>query len=133
MRLTCPSCAATYEVPDTLRPARRRIRCSACGMEWVAEPDETQADALMPEPPPPAPEPMRAPPPPEARSSLFQPPRMTAPPPPPPRSAGLVVAWIVSLLVLIGLAAGGYTERATIMRVWPPSARLFTALGVGPK
>ena len=35
MRLTCPSCAAIYEVEDIAIPASgRRVRCSACDAGW---------------------------------------------------------------------------------------------------
>ncbi|GGG33350.1 hypothetical protein GCM10010964_21530 [Caldovatus sediminis] len=50
MRLTCPTCAAVYEVPDRLLAdgARRPVRCTRCGAVWApaaAEPGEPQAMA----------------------------------------------------------------------------------------
>ena len=35
MRITCPSCSAGYEVPDSLMPAGRIVRCARCGSEWT--------------------------------------------------------------------------------------------------
>lgn len=123
MRLTCPSCAATYDVPEALRPARRRIRCSACGMEWVAEPDApaeaapvAAAVVAAPEPPP--------------RPAPAVPPRILLPPPPPPRRrSGLIAAWIASLVLLAVLAGAAWVERAAVIKAWPPSARVYAALG----
>ena len=121
MRLTCPSCAATYEVPEALRPARRRIRCSACGMEWVAEPEApVQSEAVPAEEPAPRPS---VPP----RPIPLAPPR--TPIAPPRRRGGLIAAWIASLVLLAALAAGAWVERASVMQAWPPSARVFRALG----
>lgn len=71
MRITCPSCAATYEVPDERIGAGRRLRCARCKHDWFVTP-----------PPPelaPAPKPAPAPAPADAA------PRAPEPPPPPPR------------------------------------------------
>lgn len=36
MRLTCPNCAAQYDVPDTAIPeAGREVQCSACDETWL--------------------------------------------------------------------------------------------------
>lgn len=36
MRLTCPNCAAQYELPDTAIPeAGREVQCSACDKTWL--------------------------------------------------------------------------------------------------
>ncbi|MEL7204552.1 MAG: zinc-ribbon domain-containing protein, partial [Pseudomonadota bacterium] len=35
MKLTCPNCAAQYEVPDEVIPETGRdVQCSACGDTW---------------------------------------------------------------------------------------------------
>jgi predicted Zn finger-like uncharacterized protein len=36
MRITCPSCASGYDVPDgAIGPAGRKVRCRACGASWM--------------------------------------------------------------------------------------------------
>lgn len=38
MRVSCPSCAAIYEVPTELLGAEpRKLRCARCGTEWTRE------------------------------------------------------------------------------------------------
>ncbi len=39
MRITCPDCGATYEVPPTLLAGRRPVRCARCSGEWLPAPE----------------------------------------------------------------------------------------------
>lgn len=59
MRLTCPSCAATYEVAESaIGPNGRKVRCRACGASWFEAPPATvqpAAPAATAEAPPPLP------------------------------------------------------------------------------
>jgi predicted Zn finger-like uncharacterized protein len=63
MRLTCPDCAAQYEVPETAIPAGGRdVQCAACGATWMQQrpeaapaaegPGPAEPDAVTPTPPP---------------------------------------------------------------------------------
>lgn len=62
MRLTCPSCAATYEAPAAAIGDRgRMVRCAGCGAEWF---QAAPPGGVAAEPAPPPPEPAVAPPPP---------------------------------------------------------------------
>ena len=39
MLIECPSCAATYELPESsITPPGRRVRCAACKTMWLVEP-----------------------------------------------------------------------------------------------
>jgi predicted Zn finger-like uncharacterized protein len=66
MKIVCPSCAATYEVPEAVVAAKRSVRCARCGNNWVPAGDPVAAgpapgvtpDAVAPAPPP---EPVAAP------------------------------------------------------------------------
>lgn len=50
MRLTCPSCAAQYEVPpDAIPPTGRDVQCSACGHTWFEQPPESAPRLLDPD------------------------------------------------------------------------------------
>jgi predicted Zn finger-like uncharacterized protein len=135
MRIVCPICSATYEVRDDLLVPGRSVRCSRCGEEWSPAPlapppaPETASPEIVGEPrvevarldvPPPAP-----------RLTAME--RLASHPAPLPRpNRGLIAAWVASLLLLILIGAGAVIWRAGVMHVWPPSTRLFDAIGLGP-
>ncbi len=148
MRIVCPDCAAAYEVPDGMLAAPRTVRCARCGREWSPTPvTQDEADRIEPvnemrgQPslvePVADPLDMRSPPPtgvfPEKpRTSLPSDDRA-------PRRAlawtrnPLALAragWAGSLILLLVLAWAAYTWRGAIIHVWPPSERLYLALGM---
>jgi predicted Zn finger-like uncharacterized protein len=148
MLIQCPDCAAAFEVPERLlADPSRPLRCSQC--RTVFPIPESAAPKTKgwrdPEPMAPAPSPVPAPPP----AAVEEPPatKAAAPQPPdeplaaresPPEAANddassrrLRAAWVASVLVLILGGVGAVAQRAEIMEVWPPSARLFAALGLG--
>ena len=134
MQITCPACAATYEVPDHLLVPGRLARCARCAQEW-----EPSADAA-----PPAPEPVAEPDPapeslvriPEA-PPLAAPARMRAPPQKPPRrrpGVAIWIGWAASLAIIVYAAYAMTRHRDAVMQSWPPSTRLYSALGlIAPK
>jgi len=146
MRIVCPSCDAVYDVPDAmLASGPRAVRCVRCGTEWSPAPAADRAPAADEAPPPPvvgdAPE----------RLARVQP-RLVSyrsrgePPPlrvddvdarPPPRDEdfarrrrGALVGWVLSVLLLTSLAIEAVAWRTQVMAAWPPSQRLYTALGL---
>lgn len=167
MRIVCPSCDATYEVPDAmLAGGPRAVKCARCGGEWTPTlpPAEAPTDALAAAPP-------AEPSPPEAAADADSVPagkpagpmaaleaeapgrveprlnplrpraeqRATAPivdaDAPGPLAArkvgaGPIAAWILSLVVLIGAGGAVVTWRAQVMAAWPPSQRVFAAVGL---
>ena len=54
MRITCPTCSAAYDVPDSLMTAGRVVRCARCGGNWtpVAAAPVTEPSRRRLEPPP---------------------------------------------------------------------------------
>ncbi len=49
MRIVCPNCSATYEVPDRLAGTGKRMRCARCAHEWAPPAAAaTTAPALAP-------------------------------------------------------------------------------------
>ena len=54
MRIACPSCSTQYDVPDhAITPTGRLVRCSNCGHEWRALPeDEAPAPTAIQDPGP---------------------------------------------------------------------------------
>jgi predicted Zn finger-like uncharacterized protein len=151
MRIVCPSCDAVYNVPDAmLAAAPRAVRCARCGTEWTpgALADAPPAQPAPPaEPPPPAAvaEPAMRPERAEPKLSSYRSrtePRLTAVSDldarPPPRDdettlrgrRGAVAGWVFSVLLLIGLAAASVAWRTQVMAAWPPSQRVYGALGL---
>lgn len=134
MQITCPTCAAAYDVPDE-KIAGRAVRCAQCGAQWTPVPPEAVEPAMAPEPEPepefqplpepePEPEPARTPP--EFLAMLAP----MAPARPRRSNSALTLAWIVSVLVLLGIVVAAYAGRQGVMRAWPPSERLYGALGL---
>lgn len=136
MRIACPSCAATYDVPDRLLagPART-LRCSRCGADFplphveAEAPTSTPAEpalptAASPEPvaeavpvPAPRPEPL-APRQPAVAEAAEAP------------SPALLRAWVASIVVVVAAIASLLVFHAKVMEVWPASMRVFAALGL---
>lgn len=136
MRITCPNCAAAYDVPAERLAGGRTVRCARCGSGWVPP-----ADAAAPElPAAPAVAPAEAEPEvPEAAA-----PGVAEPEPAFPAAAGggvrrllavrlpvpVLLAWVGSLVLLGVLMWAMIAWRLDVMRVWPPSERLYSGLGL---
>lgn len=127
MRLDCPACAASYDVPDALLVGRRVVRCARCAHQW-------SSDAPMPALAVPftQPEPARHPEPlaeaaPRApiAAERLTPLRVAA-----PSARGLRLAWAGSLALLAASIVLGLALHRPIARIWPPSLRLYAALGL---
>jgi predicted Zn finger-like uncharacterized protein len=156
MRLSCPSCGAGYDLPETLfLTGPRKVRCVKCGHAWMAgersaaEAAAGQAaagQAAAGEAAPPAvaaapakpddaaEEPARRPLPLRRRAPPPDPPAPVpdlslAPPAAPRAGAGVMVAWAASLLILGAGCWAGWEYRASVIEAWPASARLYSALG----
>lgn len=165
MRIVCPHCEATYEIPDAML-GRRAVRCARCGETWHPSPPAgAAAEAGLPAPAPSAPPvaaslmPVDEAPPVAAHTGAspaygapdtlpdldldHDEPRLVAGqraprrrglagrlPPRLPVDAPIWAGWIATALVLSWLAWGAYTYRARVMEVWPPSIRLYAALGL---
>ncbi len=140
MRIICPACEATYEVPERLLGAGRRLRCKKCGHDWEARPPAPPPSAGAPSPPaaPAAQAPL--PPPPSAQPAMTpvapRAPQVIDPPLPrpedeePPRPGlALGLAWGASVLLLAVLASAAWLFRTEIIGAWPPAARLFHLFG----
>ena len=136
MRIICPNCDAAYEVSDTLLRPGRPTRCARCEHRWVPLPAPEEA---VPPPPEPTPEPpsvvAEAPPeppplPPPGPTAMDRLAAVSAVKPEAPWA--LRLAWAGSAAALLLLAAALYAGRASVMVAWPPSARLYSVLGVAP-
>jgi predicted Zn finger-like uncharacterized protein len=111
MRITCPSCAAAYDVPEgAIGPNGRRIRCRACDTSWT-EPPRSSADSSTPGPPAP-PVPFVAPPLPPAPEPVVE----SAALPTMPNRRRSRVPW---LLLALGAAVVGLGGVAAVLAFGP--------------
>jgi len=142
MRIACPSCSAAYDVPDSLLPGGRIVRCARCGNEWMAvraeapaAPPDSQEHPASAGPEAPAPLAAAEPPAREVDRPAHPPrisamDRLAAHPAALPASRGLQLAWAASFLLLALLGWGVYAWRVQIMDHWPPSTRMYAAFGL---
>ncbi|MGX9964664.1 zinc-ribbon domain-containing protein [Roseomonas sp. F4] len=151
MRISCPNCAAEYDVPDeALAAGPRMLRCARCQHRFEASlpaplaatpaaplADSAAAGDAPAESPPGATDPSAAPAeetkaeasPAETPPPLRAPERLAdAPTSPPDRFA--LAGWVLTLLVLVGVAYAGFAFRAEVMAAWPPAQRLYGLLGL---
>jgi predicted Zn finger-like uncharacterized protein len=138
MRIVCPHCAAAYDVPDGLLTGHKAVRCARCTKEWrplglQAAPATIATIEERPVAVPPAPAIVQAPRPPRRSVDLgpMAIDRLMATPQRKSRAGlALGLAWLTSIVLVAALLAASYAERATVMAVWPPSVRLYAALGL---
>jgi predicted Zn finger-like uncharacterized protein len=157
MRIVCPACDATYDVPDAmLAGGLRLVRCAKCGNEWPPTPvseaplppsdlEFEQDAAFGPEHAPPdqggAPpgheadaharhEPRLKPLRPRVEVRLAEPPEPPTDLPPARGGVKAIAAWAASLLFLAAAAGAAVTWRGQVMAAWPPSERVFSAVGL---
>jgi hypothetical protein len=101
------------------------VRCARCGGEWEPVRD-VEIIIAAPEPMPPAAEP-------EVEPALVLPAvtamdRLAADAAPPTQSAGLIGAWILTVLVLTAALSAIIIWRQDFMSVWPPSGRILAPI-----
>lgn len=155
MRIVCPSCAAVFDVPKVRLAPGQAVRCARCSTDWtplaLPEPASDTPAAEPPEPPgiavePPKPEPAGA----HAAAPMANQPtsgpsvqrHATQGHLPSIRSvldrlnlttateAALIAAWAVSIALVVGMAWAAVAWRGEVMHAWPPSERIYAALGL---
>ncbi len=158
MIITCPECSKKYSVKaESIGPKGRTVRCKNCGNSWHQDPPGAKP---APPPPPPAAESApssfddamsqaggdAAP---GAGSAQYDgdvdsgfegADRIPDPPPFPrqlvnnddvaPKSKKGIVGWIILILVLIGLGAGAFFAKDTLINLWPPIAKVYSMVGL---
>ena len=129
MRIVCPSCAAEYDVADRALAPGRATRCARCGTEWKPLGAAPEPPPIQPSPPPPS---RFSPPPAPVLPHEESRPRFIEAPPARLRRKlpTATLAWAASLIVLAALAWGAYAGRTGIVAAWPPSIRVYHALGL---
>ncbi len=112
MIVSCPACESRFEVDQAqLGPDGRIVRCGKCSNCWHQMPEDDPRAALAEEPTPP-------------------PIRRRPAPPPRKRGYGTLIGWILLLLFVGGVAAGGWLERERIVAEFPQLRDVYALLGV---
>lgn len=135
MILTCPSCGTRYQTGEAhFKPPGRNVRCAKCRHVWFQATPELEP-AIEPEPVI-SPAVVEAP---DAGALGFgaqalreevgeaaEPPRRRS------RGAGFAQTsgWLALLMLLGAIGWASITYRETIASVWPPSATLYSMLGM---
>ena len=160
MIISCPSCQTRYQVEEAkFPPLGRTVRCAKCGNSWhQAAPEPEPAPAIadeaigtVPDFAPGAPETASQPesaPTPEPEASPTAGIRPTFQPLSPPRAAkprrsllpkregpilpliGVVAGWLVLIGVVLAIAISAVRYRQDIASIWPPSAGVYSSLGM---
>lgn len=152
MIITCPECSKKYSVKtEAIGPKGRTVRCKSCGNSWHQDPPGAKKPAPAPESDIPAPfneegslgagfnadqmgsgpvdpgfeEADKIPDPPPIPQQLIR----NNPKPEPKKKKG-IVGWIIFLLVLGGIGAGGYFAKDQIIELWPPIAKVYDMVGL---
>jgi len=120
MRIACPTCAATYDVPASRLKPGKKIRCTRCGGEWIYSPAAERLELRQPA------EPSESVPPISAMD------RLSAAPPSVPPSTALLGAWVLTLVVLVGALGSALIWRQAAMRAWPPSTHVLAPFSQPP-
>ena len=132
MRIVCPACAAAYDLADGHVTGGQAVRCARCSREWVpvtaGEPDVVSvpeagppldrliaADPMPPLPPAPIATVLKT-----LAPSVIHRANAFAP----------MAAWGLSVVVLIALGWAAVTWRTDVKQAWPPSTRLYAAIGL---
>ena len=133
MILTCPTCNTRYQVDDAALadPAGRELRCANCGHRWryvpaSDKPTEPAASAPAPESAASTPVPVLAP------TPERPPPMPAAVPPRVARGSRAGVGCLVLVVIIAAVIATLVLARNTIIRAWPPSARIYGTVGLRP-
>jgi len=134
MILTCPSCGTRYQSAEAqFKPPGRNVRCAKCRHVWFQPTPELET-AIEPEPviSPAVPEtaPVAA----LNFGAKTDAPDVVEDVEPPPQSRGAAfaqsVGWLALLVLLGSIGWASIAFRETIASVWPPSASLYSLLGM---
>lgn len=123
MLIACPSCAAAYQVPALRLKPGKLVRCARCGHDWLPDPEDAVPPQASVEQPLPHDEPEAEPVTPMPELTAMD--RLAAMPRLRPAHTGLIAAWVLTFVILTAAVAAAIGWRATIVRVWPPSSRIF--------
>ncbi|OUR76134.1 hypothetical protein A9Q83_15065 [Alphaproteobacteria bacterium 46_93_T64] len=140
MILTCPSCSTRYSIDSASVSAEgRMVKCAKCGHKWREFPPEDMPKkvAELPQAPDPMPEP-EAPQVPEAEGMSIEEmsrasKKRAQKKEKPPKKKRNWLGWLLFILILGGLGAGGFYGRNYVVQFWPASAKLYQMIKLDVK
>lgn len=131
MNLECPSCHASYEVPDDRLGPRRIVRCGTCDHKWAVGTRDPHAAHTIQDDAAAAPPDSPATVAPAPVANIVGPDQRLAPARTVPhRDMALTSAWVASVAAVVLLGSAAYAWRGNVVSAWPPSGRI---LGYAPK
>ena len=143
MILTCPSCSTRYSIDTASVGAEGRlVKCAKCGNKWREFPPEDLpkqvAEEIQETPEVTTNEPEKPSEPPEdgelsieamTRSTQARVQEKADR----PRKKKSWLGWLVFILILAGIGAGGFYGRDTVVQFWPASSKLYQMLKLDVK
>ncbi len=144
MILTCPSCSTRYSIDAASVGADGRlVKCAKCGHKWREFPPEDLPKQVAEEPPQEAKAtPQDAAPEPKAeeenpamsieamtRASKRREEQRASK----KKKRRGILGWLLFVLILAGIGAGGYYGRNTVVQFWPASAKLYQLMKLDVK
>ena len=142
MILTCPSCSTRYSIDTASVGADGRlVKCAKCGHKWREFPPEDLPKQVAEEVPV-KPEATQTPekpaePPEDAEFSIEAMTRSTQArvqeKADKVRKKRNWLGWVIFILILAGIGAGGFYGRDTVVQFWPASSKLYQMLKLDVK
>jgi len=138
MIITCPACAAKFNLDNALMPqGGRKLRCGKCGHVFQAKPPGapvTEPAKLRPIPeairPAPSAPPQAAPAPQAAPMRAASPEKPAAEKPAGARTLHLGKAILVVLCMLAAMLAGLFLLRDLVVQAFPPAEDIYNDMGL---
>lgn len=117
MIVSCPTCGTRYTLEaKSVGAAGRKVRCAKCGHTWLQRPAEERAAITM----------MAATQDFDSETEIADGPGWRED----ERRRRFPVLPVALALVVVLLLAGGILARTTIVAAWPPSALLYSSIGL---
>ena len=118
MIVTCPSCSTRYmSDSSTFQPSGRAVRCAHCGHGWHQDPPEDYSLRALP----------------HTSAGASQDEQRAVQSATNSRKVlkmGQMAGWACLVLCVVAISTVGYSFRTELVRLWPQSATLYSALGV---
>lgn len=131
MILTCSSCSTRYLIdPASVNTDGRTVKCAKCGHKWREYPPADLPKQVTEEAAP-----ASGSPPAGGMMSIEEMTAASLPqsPPPPQKKKRNWLGWLIFILLIGGILAGGFYGKQFVVEFWPASAKLYQMLKLDVK